>query len=46
LLYATHPQIRKAWQVNQAFQQVLESPGAAEAPQHPALKSLLDLAAD
>ena len=42
----THPQILKAERVNQAFQQVLESPDAAEALQQPALKPLLELAAD
>jgi hypothetical protein len=42
----TMSEIRKALQVNQAFQQVLDGPDAAEAPQHPALKPLLDLAAD
>jgi hypothetical protein len=42
----TNPQIRKAQQVEQAFQQVLDSPGAAEALQQPALKPLLELAAD
>ena len=42
----THVEIRKAMQVQQAFQQVLDSPGAAEALQNPALKPLADLAAD
>jgi hypothetical protein len=42
----THVEIRKAMQVQQAFQQVLDSPGAAEALQQPALKPLADLAAD
>jgi hypothetical protein len=42
----THPEIRKAVRVNQAFQQVLDNPDAAEALQHPALKPLLELAAD
>jgi hypothetical protein len=42
----THTEIRKAMQVQQAFQQVLDTPGAAEALQHPALKPLLELAAD
>jgi hypothetical protein len=32
--------------VQAAFQQVLNSPGAAEVLQHPALKPLLELAAD
>jgi hypothetical protein len=39
-------QIRKAQRVNQAFQQVLDNPEAAEALQHPALKPLLEEAAD
>jgi hypothetical protein len=42
----THVEIRKAMQVQQAFQQVLDTPGAAEALQNPALKPLADLAAD
>ena len=42
----THPEIRKAEQVEQAFQQVLDEPGAAEALQNPVLKPLLELAAD
>ena len=42
----THPQIRRAMQVQQAFQQVLDTPGAAEALQNPAMKPLADLAAD
>src|SRR4051812_1750748 len=37
---------RKAQRVNQAFQQVLDDPDAAEALQHPALRPLLDEAAD
>jgi hypothetical protein len=37
---------RKAQRVNAAFQQVLDHPDAAEAMQHPALKPLLDEAAD
>jgi hypothetical protein len=37
---------RKAQRVNAAFQQVLDDPAAAEALQHPALKPLLDEAAD
>jgi hypothetical protein len=44
--YLTHPQISKAWQVNQAFQQVLDDPSAKEAFQNPALKPLLKQAAD
>jgi hypothetical protein len=39
-------EIRKAQRVNRAFQQVLDDPGAAEALQHPALRPLLDEAAD
>ena len=42
----THTEIRKAMQVQQAFQQVLDTPGAAEALKNPALKPLADLAAD
>src|SRR5215210_6540893 len=42
----TVKEIRKAQRVNTAFQQVLDHPGAAEALQHPALKPLLDEAAD
>jgi hypothetical protein len=42
----TVKEIRKAQQVNTAFQQVLDDPQAAEALQHPALKPLLDEAAD
>ena len=42
----THVEIRKAMQVQQAFQQVLDSPGAAEALQQPAMKPLADLAVD
>ena len=40
------PEIRKAARVEQAFQQVLDAPNAAEALQHPALAPLLDEAAD
>ena len=32
--------------MQEAFQQVLDDPAAAEALQHPALKPLLELAAD
>ena len=39
-------EIRKALRVNAAFQQVLDDPGAAEALRHPALKPLLNEAAD
>ena len=42
----TVKQIRKAARVDQAFQQVLDDPAAAEALGHPALKPLLDEAAD
>ena len=42
----TVKEIRKAQRVNTAFQQVLDHPDAAEALQHPALKPLLDEAAD
>ena len=42
----TVKEIRKALRVNEAFQQVLDDPEAAEALQHPALKPLLDEAAD
>src|SRR5918994_24517 len=42
----TVKEIRKAQRVNAAFQQVLDNPQAAEALQHPALKPLLDEAAD
>ena len=42
----TVKEIRKADRVNTAFQQVLDDPDAAEALQHPALKPLLDQAAD
>jgi hypothetical protein len=42
----TVKEIRKAQRVNAAFQQVLDDPAAAEALQHPALRPLLDEAAD
>jgi hypothetical protein len=42
----TVPEIAKAARVNQAFQQVLDDPAAAAALQQPALKPLLDQAAD
>jgi hypothetical protein len=42
----TVKEIRKAQRVNEAFQQVLDQPGAAEALQHPALRPLLDEAAE
>ena len=43
---ASVQEIRKALRVQQAFQQVLDNPEAAEALQHPALKPLLVEAAD
>lgn len=42
----TVPQIRKAQRLEGAFEQVLDNPEAAEALQQPALKPLLDQAAD
>lgn len=42
----TVPQIRKAQRLQQAFEQVLDDPAAQEALQHPALKPLLEQAAD
>ena len=42
----TMPQIVKAQRVQEAFQRVLDDPAAAEALQHPALKPLLEEAAD
>jgi hypothetical protein len=42
----TMPEIVKAQRVHEAFQRVLDDPAAAEALQHPALKPLLDQAAD
>ena len=42
----TVQEIEKAQRVQTAFQQVLDAPGATEALQHPALKPLLDQAAD
>src|SRR3954466_6976529 len=42
----TVKEIRKALRVNEAFQRVLDDPEAGEALQHPALKPLLDEAAD
>jgi hypothetical protein len=42
----TVKQIRKALRVNEAFQRVLDDPAAGDALQHPALKPLLDEAAD
>jgi len=42
----TVKEIRKAARVNRAFQQVLDDPAASEALLHPALKPLLDEAAN
>ena len=42
----TVKEIRKALRVNEAFQRVLDDPAAADALQQPALKPLLDEAAD
>jgi hypothetical protein len=42
----TVKEIRKALRVNEAFQRVLDNPAAGEALQHPALKPLLEEAAD
>ncbi|MFF3933476.1 hypothetical protein [Streptomyces hirsutus] len=42
----TMPQIVKAQRLQEAFQEVLDDPRAAEALQHPALKPLLEMAAD
>jgi hypothetical protein len=42
----TLAQMKKALQVNEAFERVLDDPAAAEALQHPALKPLLEQAAD
>ena len=42
----TVKEIRKAERVNAAFQQVLDDPDAEDALAHPALKPLLDEAAD
>ena len=42
----TMPEIVKAQGLQDAFQRVLDDPGAAEALQHPALKPLLEMAAD
>ena len=42
----TVKEIRKAQRVNNAFQQVLDHPQAAEILQHPAMQPLLDEAAD
>jgi hypothetical protein len=42
----TVKQVLRALAVQKAFQRVLDTPGASEALQHPALKPLLELAAD
>lgn len=42
----TVPQIRKAQQLERAFEQVLDNPEAADALQQPALQPLLEQAAD
>jgi hypothetical protein len=42
----TVKQVLKALALQKTFEQVLDTPGAAEALQHPALKPLLELAAD
>jgi hypothetical protein len=42
----TVKEITKAQRVNEAFQRVLDHPGAAEALQHPAMKPLLEEAGD
>jgi len=42
----TVPQIRKAQQVERAFQQVLDDPAVEQVINHPAMKPLLDQAAD
>ena len=42
----TVQEIQEALRVQTAFQQVLDDPDAAEALQHPALKPLLEQAAD
>lgn len=42
----TNPQITKAQRLQQTFQQVLDDPAAEEALKHPALKPLLEQAAD
>jgi hypothetical protein len=50
-LYITYPgvtakEIQNALRVDTTFQQVLDTPGAAEVLEHPALKPLLEVAAD
>ena len=42
----TMPEIEKALRLQQAFDRVLDDPAAAQALQHPALKPLLEQAAD
>ena len=42
----TVPQIKKAQHVDEAFQRVLDNPTAQEALKHPAMKPLLEQAAD
>jgi hypothetical protein len=42
----TIPQIKKAQHVDEAFQRVLDNPAAQEALKHPAMKPLLEQAAD
>ncbi len=44
--YMSHAEARKARRVYEAFQQMLDTPGAEEALQHPAMKPLLEQAAD
>jgi hypothetical protein len=47
ILAYPEPTVKEVWQalaLHKAFQQVLDTPGAAEALQQPALKPLLDLA--
>ena len=47
ILAYPEPTVKEVWQalaLQKAFQQVLDTPGAAEALQQPALKPLLDLA--
>lgn len=46
LSYLTHPQIRTASQVNQAFHAVLDDPRATDALENPALQPLLGQAAE
>ena len=42
----TVKEVRKALRVNAAFQEVLDDPAAGDALEHPALKPLLDVAAE